>query len=94
MPGLAQNGADTALRIVSPRYYADDEGQMESALTSLRERNCRFLVACRADAGGQCLTLADVPIPPGARDLFESIPPAQFRWTLSSTELRALGHAL
>ena len=87
-------GADTALRIVSPRYYDDDEAQMLSALASLRERDCRFLVACRADAGGKCLTLDDVPIRPGARDLFQSIAPEQFRWTLSSTELRALGHTL
>src|ERR1051325_8896262 len=42
-------GADTALRIVLPRYYGDDQAKMLPALRSIAERGCRFLVACRVD---------------------------------------------
>lgn len=81
-------GADTALRIVLPRYY-DDEAAMLASLRAIRERGCRFLVACRTDARGQWLRLADLPIPHEARELFEEIPPERFRCDVSSTQLRA-----
>jgi hypothetical protein len=83
-------GADTALRIVSPRYYDGDEAKMLAALGRLRQLGCHFLVACRADARGQCLTGSDLPIPAAFRDCFADIPPEQFRWDLSSTQLRTL----
>jgi Cytidylyltransferase-like len=82
-------GADTALRIVSPRYY-EDEARMLSALARLRELECRFLVACRVDDRGQCLGQADLPIPPAFGDLFTEIAPEHFRWDISSTQLRAM----
>ena len=84
-------GADTALRVVLPRYYDDDETRMLAALARLRELECRFLVACRVDALGQCLQVSDLPIPTSFRDRFVEIPPEQFRWDLSSTDLRAQG---
>jgi phosphopantetheine adenylyltransferase len=87
-------GADTALRIVSPRYYQDDEGRMRSALQRLQELECRFLVACRVDASGQYLERNDLPIPRVYEQLFQAIPRAQFRWDVSSTELRARGYTL
>ena len=87
-------GADTALRIVSPRYYDNDETRMVSALQRIKELGCHFLVACRVDGGGQCWQRDDLPIPPAYQDLFEGIPLKQFRWDLSSTELRARGHTL
>jgi len=79
-------GADTALRIVSPRYYDGSEVQM--ALGRIRELGCRFLVACRADERGQYWRLADVPIPASFVALFAEIAPEEFRWDISSTELR------
>lgn len=82
-------GADTALRIVSPRYYDHDETKMGQALRRLQERGCRFLVACRALESGQYLELNALPVPPQCRDLFQSIAPEQFRWDISSTALRA-----
>ena len=85
-------GADTALRIVLPRYYGDDEAKMLAALGRIQELDCRFLVACRVDARGECLQASELPIPGPYRDLFEEIPPERFRWDISSTELRALGH--
>ncbi len=42
-------GADTALRIVAPRYYRDSTEAMRQALTAVRELGCRFLVAGRVD---------------------------------------------
>jgi hypothetical protein len=88
-PGAAfAVGADTAARIVSPRYYHDSEERMTEALASIRRQGCRFLVAGRADREGRFLTLADIPIPAAHRDLFGAIPEDQFRLDLSSTQLR------
>ncbi len=82
-------GADTALRIVLPRYYDNDETHMVAALHRLRELACRFLVACRVDTRGQCLSMSDLPIPAMFQDLFEEIPSARFRMDISSSTLRA-----
>ncbi len=79
-------GADTALRLMQPRYYDDDEAKLLGALESLR--GCRFLVAARADASGQLLTLADLSIPDAYRDLFTDIPAEVFRCDVSSAQLR------
>jgi hypothetical protein len=82
-------GADTAVRLVSARYYGADPAQMHGALASLRSEGCRFLVAARCfDATQPLLTLADVPIPDEHRDLFTELPVAIFRCDLSSTQLR------
>jgi hypothetical protein len=88
-PGAAfAVGADTAARIVAPRYYQDSEARMREALESIRRRGCRFLVAGRADQEGRFLTLADIPIPAAHRDLFTAIPEDEFRLDLCSTQLR------
>jgi hypothetical protein len=88
LPGVAfAVGADTAARIVSPRYYADSEERMAEALESIRRQGCRFLVAGRAD-GGRFLTLAEIPVPAAHCDLFSAIPAEVFRLDLSSTQLR------
>jgi len=84
-------GADTALRIVSPRYYEDDAERMLARLAEIAERGCRFLVACRVDARQQCIGLRDLPIPGTFRSLFDEIPAERFRWDVSSTELRTRG---
>jgi hypothetical protein len=84
-------GADTALRIVLPRYYDDDSDQMTAALATIAQHGCRFLVACRVDTQGQCIGLSDVPIPAEFRALFAEIPVERFRWDISSTELRKRG---
>jgi hypothetical protein len=82
-------GADTAARLVSPRYYDDDSGHMAAALEALRRHGSRFLVAGRADPAGRFVTLADLPIPVPCADLFEAIPPSAFRSDLSSSRLRS-----
>jgi hypothetical protein len=84
-------GADTALRIVDPRYHADDPGALHAALALVQDRACRFLVACRVDAAGRCVELADVPVPPAFRTLFDAIPAERFRLDVCSTQMRARG---
>jgi hypothetical protein len=82
-------GADTAIRIVAPRYYAGEEEQMRRALNQLRDAGCRFLVAGRVDASDRFVRLRDLDIPGAFRDLFAEIPEEDFRLDLSSTHLRA-----
>jgi hypothetical protein len=84
-------GADTALRLVDPRYYEDDPARVPQALEHLRAHGCRFLVACRVDGAGRCVELADVPAPAGWREMFTAIPAQRFRLDLSSTEIRLRG---
>lgn len=76
-------GADTAARVVQPRFYA---GDMLAALGGLRRRGCRFLVAGRVDASGAFLGLDDLAVPETVRDLFAALP--GFRLDVSSTGLR------
>jgi hypothetical protein len=82
-------GADTAVRIVAPRYYGGKPEQMEKALGELRGRGCRFLVAGRVDAAARFVRLADLDIPAAYRDLFVEIPEEDFRVDISSTHLRS-----
>jgi hypothetical protein len=82
-------GADTAARIVQPRFYGDSEDRMNEALGAFRSRGCRFLVAGRVNAEGTFLGLHDLEIPAAHRDLFAAISAGEFRVDLSSTQLRA-----
>jgi hypothetical protein len=79
-------GADTAARILSPRYYP--ETNLDLAINQLRGSGCRFLVAGRVDGSGLLLTLDDLPVSAAHRDLFSTIPTNVFRMDLSSTQLR------
>jgi hypothetical protein len=81
-------GADTAERVVAPRYYDSEPARLLAALALLQRHGCRFLVAGRADAQGRFLTLADLPIPDAYVEMFAAIPAEHFRSDLSSTELR------
>jgi hypothetical protein len=83
-------GADTAARIVAPRYYQDSAERMQEALATIRRLGCRFLVAGRAEADGRFTELNDLSIPEGFRDLFAPIAQELFRVDLSSTYLRSL----
>jgi hypothetical protein len=81
-------GADTAARIIEPRYYGGRAADLAAALTELRRHGNHFLVACRVDASGRCLSLDDLEIPAEHRDLFHNIPPQEFRLDVSSSALR------
>ena len=80
-------GWDTAVRLVAPRYYGNDEAAMLTALAEIWAGGGRFLVAGRKD-GEVFRTLADVPVPGGFSPLFQELPEAAFRNDISSTELR------
>jgi hypothetical protein len=80
-------GADTALRIVSPRYYGV-EAAMIAALARIRAFECLFLVACRIDEHGRCWRGSELPIPAEFGAMFTEISPETFRWDISSTALR------
>jgi hypothetical protein len=82
-------GADTAQRIVQPRFYDNSPAQMARSLDRFRARGCRFLVAGRVNSEGRFIGLDDLLIPPAFRNLFVGIPETRFRLDLSSTQLRA-----
>jgi hypothetical protein len=81
-------GADTAQRLVDPRYYGSDPKGVNAALAQVRRRGCRFLVACRVDGNGRCVELGDVLVPRTFTDLFTAIPAERFRFDVSSTAIR------
>lgn len=80
-------GADTAARVVLPRFYGDSLEKMRSALNEIRQRGGRFLVAGRVDGTG-FVGLDQLAIPGEFADLFAGIPEAEFREDVSSTQLR------
>ena len=87
-------GADTAERLVAPRYYGDDELQMHVALEEIANSGASFLVAVRIDATGRVRALNDIPVPRRYVDLFTEIPEHRFRFDTSSSEIRAGGRAV
>jgi hypothetical protein len=84
-------GYDTAERILHPRYYQNSHDNMLAALSEIRQRGCRFLVAGRIDHTGIFRHLPDLAIPKAFHDMFLGIPDNQFRKDISSTELRRTG---
>jgi hypothetical protein len=81
-------GADTAERIVAPRFYGGSADEMLAALNGVRAAGCRFLVAGRVDRIGQFVTADSLDVTPSIRDLFDCIPECDFRLDVSSTRLR------
>jgi hypothetical protein len=84
-------GADTAERLVAPRYYGDDEARMHVVLEEIANSGGSFLVAVRIDAAGRVRALNDIPVPRRYTDLFIEIPEHRFRVDISSSEIRARG---
>jgi hypothetical protein len=87
-------GADTAERLVAPKYYGDDEDRMHLALEEIGNSGASFLVAVRIDAAGRVRALSDVPVPRRYSELFTEIPEHRFRLDTSSSELRARGRVV
>jgi hypothetical protein len=79
-------GADTLERLFAPRYYGGEEAML-AALSEIRSRGCRFLVAGR-HYNGAYRPPDGFPILPAFRPLFDFIPEEDFRRDLSSTEIR------
>jgi nicotinic acid mononucleotide adenylyltransferase len=86
-------GADTAERLVAPKYYGDDELRMQVALEEIANSGSSFLVAVRVDAAGRVRALNDIAVPRRYADLFAEIPEHRFRLDISSSEIRARGRA-
>ena len=84
-------GADTAERLVAPKYYGDDEDRMHGALDEIGNAGGRFLVAVRVDAAARVRTLGDIAVPTRYSDLFTEIPEHRFRLDTSSSEIRSRG---
>jgi Cytidylyltransferase-like len=84
-------GADTAERLVAPRYYGDDELRMHVALEEIANSGGSFLVAVRIDVAGRVRALNDIAVPRRYADLFTEIPEHRFRFDSSSSEIRARG---
>jgi hypothetical protein len=84
-------GADTAERLVAPKYYGDDEVRMHVALEEIGNSGGSFLVAVRIDAAARVRALSDIPVPRRYADLFSEIPEHRFRFDTSSSEIRARG---
>jgi Cytidylyltransferase-like len=78
-------GADTAERILAPRYYRDSAA-LQAALDNIRQLGCSFLVAGRVDERGCLRALEHLTVPPDYADLFRGLP--DFRVDISSTQLR------
>jgi hypothetical protein len=87
-------GADTAERLVAPKYYGDDEVRMHVALEEIANSGGSFLVAVRIDAAGRVRALSDIPVPRRYTDLFTEIPEHRFRHDTSSSEIRARGRVV
>ncbi len=84
-------GADTAERLVAPKYYGDDEDRMHRALEEMANSGTSFLVAVRIDAAARVRMLGDILVPRRYVELFSEIPEHRFRFDLSSSEIRARG---
>lgn len=80
-------GVDTIARIADPCYYGDSRQGCQSAIETIAEHGCRFLVFARATIGS-VQTLDDLPLPEPLRQLCQEVPASQFRNDVSSTELR------
>ena len=81
-------GADTAARIVQPRFYEESAERMRSALEEIRAAGCRFLVAGRVDGEGRYIDRDALSLREEFADLFDAIAEGEFRLDVSSTALR------
>lgn len=81
-------GADTAARLINPKYYDNNYERMLEVLLGVKQLGCNFLVGGRI-VDGTFKVLSDFDVPEQLRDMFLSIPEGLFRMDISSTEIRA-----
>jgi hypothetical protein len=84
-------GADTAVRVIDPRFYGGDVAGMHQALDEIRAAGCRFFVGGRLDSAGLFVEVGGLAFPDDYRDLFEGPGEREFRVDVSSTGLRQKG---
>ncbi|CAL4961979.1 unnamed protein product [Urochloa decumbens] len=80
-------GADTAARLVNPKYYGGDYNRMLEILLECKSMGTTFLVGGRM-IEGVFKALDDLEIPEELSGMFISIPEEKFRMDISSTEIR------
>ncbi|XP_065881201.1 uncharacterized protein [Euphorbia lathyris] len=80
-------GADTAARLINPKYYDGKYGKMIEILIECKNTGCTFLVGGR-NVDGVFKVLEDLEIPEVLKDMFVPIPAEKFRMDISSTEIR------
>ncbi|XP_021298896.1 uncharacterized protein LOC110427674 isoform X2 [Herrania umbratica] len=80
-------GADTAVRLINPKYYDGRYDKMLETLTGCKRTGCTFIVAGR-NVEGAFKVLEDLDIPEDLRDMFVSIPAERFQMDVSSSEIR------
>jgi hypothetical protein len=80
-------GADTLLRIADPRYYHGDSSARDLAISQLAQHRCRFLAFGRSGVQG-FQTLRHLSLPPELQRICEEVSEQQFRFDISSTDLR------
>ncbi|KAI3502585.1 hypothetical protein L1887_30744 [Cichorium endivia] len=80
-------GADTAARLINPKYYGGNYENMIETLLGCKRTGCTFLVGGR-NMDGVFKVLEDFDIPNELKDMFISIPVDKFRMDISSTEIR------
>lgn len=93
LPGCAfVVDADTAERLVDPKYYEQDAHRMVLALQRIADRGCSFVVAGRVDAQTRRFVPAEDVlarrVPPAFRHLFLPLLESEYRNDISSTLLR------
>ncbi|GLU04699.1 hypothetical protein SLE2022_218350 [Rubroshorea leprosula] len=80
-------GADTAARLINPKYYDGDSNKMVEILTGCKNTGCTFLVG-NHNVDGVFKVFEDFDIPEVLRDMFISIPAETFCMDTSFTEIR------
>ncbi|GMI74900.1 hypothetical protein like AT2G01220 [Hibiscus trionum] len=80
-------GADTAVRLINPKYYDGSYNRMIETLSGCKRTGCIFIVAGR-NVDGSFKVLEDYDIPEVLKDMFVPIPAERFRMDISSTEIR------
>lgn len=85
-------GVDTLQRIVSPKYYQEQESIRDASIEELLRLNVEFVVFGRLEKG-KFVTLDDIEIPSELKQRCLGISETDFRDDISSTELRHAGNA-
>ncbi|MBA0738817.1 hypothetical protein Gogos_012138, partial [Gossypium gossypioides] len=80
-------GADTAVRLINPKYYDGSYDRMIETLSGCKRTGCTFIVAGRK-VDSTFKVLEDFDVPEVLKDMFVPIPAERFRMDISSTEIR------
>ncbi|KAE8730282.1 putative inactive leucine-rich repeat receptor-like protein kinase [Hibiscus syriacus] len=79
-------GADTAVRLINPKYYDGSYNRMIETLSGYKRTGCIFVAGRNVD--GSFKVLEDFDVPEVLRDMFVPISTEMFRMDKSSTEIR------